>query len=283
MIIESFLQVKKYLPAITIKHDITSLDDMFNVVENELTENILSEELHNRLDEKREEDKSLFIQCERIISLTGFIRAIPDLDLVLTQSGFAVHNSEAMAPASTARVKALTNSLQERVDNAIDTLIRYLLSSEKYEDIWRVTPQFEKITSGLISTYSDFKEYAQYSPSVASQYPKSYSDFQKLYPNFNLALMGEISSYLSADYCSEIIEKIRDRENISTHEKYVINLIKYAICAMSMNDLPSGRVHVIKACSYMMKYPNTFQTFISSPEGQALDNTDNDRPIFSML
>lgn len=283
MIIESFLQVKKYLPAIAIKHDITSLDDMFNVVEYELKEDILSEGLYNRLLEKKEEDKSLFIQCERIISLTGFIRAIPDLDLVLTQSGFAVHNSDAMAPASSARVKALTNSLQERAENAVDTLIRYLLSSEKYEDIWRVTPQFEKITSGLICTYSEFKDYAQYSPSVADLYPKNYSDFQKLYPSFNLALMGEVSSYLSADYCGEIIEKTRDREPISTHEKHVINLIKYAICAISMNDIQSGRVHIIKARSYMMKYPDTFQTFISSPEGQTIDNSDNDRPIYSML
>jgi hypothetical protein len=283
MIIENFLQVKKYLPAIAIKNDITSIDDMFNIAEAELIEDIIGPELHEKIEQKNEEDKSLYTQCERIIAIHGFIKAIPDLDLVLTQSGFAVHNSEAMSPASATRVKALSNSLQERMDTAIDTLIRYLLASEKYEDIWRTTNQFDKITSGLISNYSEFKDYALYSPAVANLYPKNYSEFKKMYSSFNLALMGEISSYISADYCNEIIEKVRDKEYLNTHEKYVINLVKYAICAISLNDLTSGRNHIIKARAYMKKFPESFPTFTASPEGQAIDNTDNSGPIFSML
>lgn len=283
MIVKTFNQVKKYLPAITIKADITSIDDMFNIAESELVEEIISQELYALLLLTLEVDKNLLGQCERVIALAGFLKAIPDLDLVLTQSGFAVHSSEAMLPASTARVKALTIGLQDRLDSSIDTLIRFLLASEKYQDIWRATSQFEKITAGLITNYSEFKDFAQYSSSFAQAYPRSYSEFKRLYSSFNIALMGDIASYLSSDFCNEVVEKVRDKESLSTHEKYVVGLLKYAICAMSLGDLQMGRAHTIKARAYMLKFPAAFPTFFLSPESQTLDNSDNSGAIFGML
>ncbi len=283
MIIENFLEAKKYLPAITIKSDITAIDDMFNIAESELIEDIIGEELGDILSSNQEEDKPLLKLCQRVIAITGFLKAIPDLDLVLTQSGFAVHNSEAMLPASAARVSALTKSLQDRSDAATDALINYLISSEKYKDIWRNTIQFEKITSGLISSYSEFKRYAQYSPAVSAQYPKSYSEFKQMYTNLNLALMGEVSSYLSRDYCEELIEKVRDSEVLMLPEKHVLDSIRYAICAISMGDLVSGRSHIIKARAYMKNFPLVFPTFTNSPESQTIDYSDNSGSIYSML
>lgn len=283
MIIDNFIQAKKYLPAIVIKADISTLDDMFNQSEEELTDDILGEDLYQRLEQKAEGDSRLITMCERIISLNGFLRAMPDLDLVLTQSGFAVHNSEAMAPASSARVKALALALSERADMATDALIKKLITSQEYDDTWRGSEQFEKITAGFISSYTEFKEFAPYTPTVAGNYPKSYSEFKRLYPNLNVALHTEVASYLSEDFCSELIEKYRDREPFISHEKYIISLIKYALCSIVLGDLPMGRQHILKARAYLFKNPEHFPTFINSPEGQAIDNTTNDGPIFSML
>lgn len=284
MIVESFSQMKTYLPAIAIKADITALNDMKIVVEQELVDDILSEELYQILLQDKDDHKKLITHCERVISLQTFLRSIPDLDLVLTESGFAVHSSDAMLPASKERVRSLTLSIQERADNAIDTLISFLLSSEKYEDIWRSGTQFDKITAGIISTYKEFKEYAQYSPKVASVYPGSYSEFQRMYANFTMAIIGEIAPYLSADFCCEIIEKVRDKELLSLHEKYVLSLIKYAICAISMSDLTSGRTYIIKARSYMLKHPDDFPTFATSEEASMLDSNEEDESaIYSML
>lgn len=283
MIIENFLEAKQFLPAIAIKSDITSIDDMFSIAESELVEDIIGTELHTKLSSKDEDDKGLLKLCQRVVAINGFIKAVPDLDLVLTQSGFAVHNSEAMAPASSARVNAMLKSLQDRADIATDTLIKYLMASEKYEEIWRNTTQFENITSGLICNYSEFKEYAQYSPAVSAQYPKSYSEFKRMYTNLNLALLGDVSSYLSREYCEELIEKFRDSEIITLDEKYVLRLVRHAICAISMGDLVTGRNHIIRARAYMKKFPLSFPTFTASPESQTIDNSDNNGPIFSML
>lgn len=283
MIIENFLQAKHYLPAIAIKTDITSIDDMFCIAETELVDDILGTELHSLLNTKKADDSALYKQCQRIVAINGFLKAVPDLDLVLTQSGFAVHNSEAMAPASSARVNAMVRSLHERLDFATDNLIKYLLAAVKYEDIWRNSTQFDRITSGLISNYSEFKQFAQYSNSNASQYPKSYSEFKRMYTNLNLALMGEVSSYLSRDYCNELIEKYRDNEIFTLDEKYVLCLIRYAICAISMGDTSSGISHTIKARAYMKRHPDSFPTFINSSEAQTLFNSDNNGAIFSML
>jgi len=283
MIIENFLEAKQFLPAITIKSDITSIDDMLNTAESELVEDIIGENLEIKLSSKDEEDKGLLKMCQRIIAINGFLNAVPEMDLVLTQSGFAVHSTEGLAPASTARVNALIKSLITRSETATDQLIKYLMRSEKYKDLWRNTIQFEKISSGLISTYSEFKEYAQYSPTTADQYPKGYSEFKRMYTNLNLALMGEVSTYLSREYCEELIEKYRDSEIITLDEKHVLRLVRFAICAISMGDLISGRMHIIRAREYMKRFPISFPTFTASPESQTIDNSDNSGPIFSML
>lgn len=283
MIIKNFLQVKKYLPSITIKSDISSLDDMVSETEQELVNDILGEELHEKLVQNKEEDRALIIMCERIIALRGFEKAIPDLDLVLTQSGFAVHNSEAMSPASKERVKSLINSVQARADNAIDNLIKYLITSTKYDDIWRTTVQFERITAGFISSYSEFKEYAQYTHEKATLYPKNYSEFKRLYTSFNLAVIGEIASYISIDYCTNLLEKYRDREPLSLNEQYVLSLIRYAVCAFALEDMASGRKHVLKARAYMLKNPENFPVFTASAQALPLEETDNSGPIYSML
>lgn len=280
MIIDNFLQLKKYLPTIVIKGDVTAIDDYIIIAEEELTEDILSSDLYDIVIMKKDEDRKLIEKCERIVALSSFLMAIPDLDLVLTQSGFAVHNSESMSPASTARVKSLITSISERLDKARDSLIRFLLSSTLYADIWRVTVQFEKITSCIIPTYSEFKEYAPFS---TPKYPNNYSEFKRLIPSLEIALMGEVSSYISRDYSLELIEKIRDNEPSTPEESEVIKLVKYAICAISLDNNAMGRTHVLKARSFMLKRPSMFPTFINSPEGQTLDSTVDNSPIFSML
>lgn len=282
-IISSIQMAKKYLPAITIKTDISALDDIFSIAEEELASDILGNELYAKLLTGNEDDKVLLTQCERIVSLSGFLKAIPDLDLVLTQSGFAVHNSEAMAPASSSRVAALVANISERLDTAIDTLIRFLISSKKYEELWKSSSQFDVITSSLITNYTEFKEFAQYSPSNSNIYPSNYSSFKKLYSSLNLALTIEVASYLSRAYIEELIEKVRDNEVLNSDEKYALSLIKYAICSFVLDDSYQSRNLVIKARSYMIKHPTSFPTFIASPESQMLDAMPNDGAIFSML
>jgi len=151
MIIKDLKDAKKYLPSVVQKGDNIEMSDLFQLAEQQLVDDIIGEELYAELLKDKEDDKKLIVMCARIISVNGFLAAIPDIDLVLTQSGFAVINdNEGYAPASSARVKALTASLTDRSDNATDTLIRFLIASDRYEEIWRSSEQFTSITTHLI-------------------------------------------------------------------------------------------------------------------------------------
>lgn len=282
MLVESFAVMKKYLPAITLKGENIYFDDMLLIAQGELVESVLGHELFAKLEKKLEGDQNLLSMCQRIISLGAFIKAIPEMDLVLTESGFAVHNSEKMAPASKTRVEALIKSVKERLDNSIDSLITFLLSSTVYID-WRESEQFDNISSGFICTYSEFRKYAQSSPVYSERYPKSYQDFAKLYPNLSTALMVQIAPYLSREYCYELIEKFKDKEVFSMQEKQALNLIKYSLAAFVMGDGATGNNYLFNCLRYIRENISHFPTFATSAEAQALDISHSDTPIFSML
>lgn len=284
MIIKDLKAAKKYLPSVVQKGDNIDIADSFNLAEQQLVDDIIGEELYAELLKKNEVDAKLLVMCERIISINGFLAAIPEIDLVLTQSGFGVINeNDGYVPASSARVKAMIASQTDRSDSSTDTLIRFLIASEQYQDIWRSTEQFTSITSGLIPSYAEFKDYAPFSPLVSANYPKSYSEFKKLYSPMNIALLTEVASYLSRDYCVELVERYRDNEIITLHEKFVLTQIRHAICSLVLGDEQGGRNFIIKARSYMLKFPAAFPTFTDSPESKTVDIERSETGIFSTL
>jgi hypothetical protein len=282
MLVDSFPKMKKYLPAAVLKGDNLYFDDMLQLAEDNLVLTVIGEDLLSLLKEKNPANQGLLIMCERIISLDAFARSIPEMDLVLTESGFAVHNSEKMSPASKQRVSALAKSIAERLDSSIDSLIDFLLSSSTYAN-WRNTVQFDNISSGFICTFKEFKRYAQYSPAVGDRYPKTYADFSRLYPNFNRALLSYISPYLSADYCNELVEKYKYRDALSIQEKQVMNLIKFSLAAFVMGDGDTGNTYLFSCLKYMKGNIEQFPTFAASSESKSLDILHKDTPIFSML
>lgn len=283
MIIQNLLQAKKYLPAISIKDDVTTMDDNFLTAEQELSNDILGEELLILLEKKYDEDSKLLIMCERIISLSAFLSAIPELDLVLTQSGFAVHSSEKMSPASRQRVDALIQSVNSRLDKATDTLIDYLITTPMYDDIWRSTEQFDKITAGLISTYSEFKKYALYTPACALNYPKSYNEFKQHYAGMKISLDTSVASRISQAYTTELLDKYRDRVQLNSNDKKVLEYVRHAVASEVVGDHYTVFNMLNEAVSFMKKNPGQFLTFFSSEANADLTLTHEDTPIFSMF
>lgn len=282
MIVESMTTMKKYIPTLVIKGSTDAFADFRQTAQDNIEQSILGSALVTQISLKLDADSDLRRLVERVISLSGFLMGIPSSDLVLTESGFAVESSDKMTPASRLRVDALIKSLTDRLDEATDALISFLIKSTKYAD-WKGTTQFDDIASGLISTYREFKQYAQYSPSVADKYPKSYAEFSRLYPNLNSALMIDIAAYISADYCSELIEKYKDGDISSVEEKLVISYLKYAIAALVLDDRKVGMTFTLKAVAFMKSKPDSFPTFIASSEAASLDTVREDTPFFSMM
>lgn len=67
------------------------------------------------------------VMAERIVCLSGAVRTVPHLDLVLTPTGFGVVSNQNVAPASRERVSALVDQMKEDLSFSEDLLLLKLL------------------------------------------------------------------------------------------------------------------------------------------------------------
>lgn len=282
MIVNGYKEMKPFLPAVMMKGSPSIFDDALETAQDSLVTEILGVDLEARLEEQREEDAKLLKLCKRIISRQAFLSSIPELDLILTDSGFAVVSNEQMTMASKDRVQALTISLRQKLDEGKDALILYLLKTPEYES-WRGTEEFDRLSDGLIMTFGEFKDAAVLNNASAAAYPKSWSDFYDLNSALNVALMTDVASYISKDYASEILEKIRDKEIFLPSEKKALKLIKTAVCAYALADTKTGLDQTLAAVAVMKANIDDFPAYRDSEEAQVLGLKHSDTPIFSMV
>lgn len=282
MLVEGYFEMKPFLPAVEMKGNPLIFDDALDVAQDNLVNDILGVALESQLEARLESDVKLLKLCQRVISQQAFLKCIPELDLVLTDAGFAVVNNEKVTMASKERVNALSNSLQSKLDESKDALVSYLLKTEQYDD-WRGTEEFARLSDGLILTFREFKDAAVYNSRTASAYPRTWSAFLELNSALNVALMTDVASYISKDYAVEIIEKIRDKEIFLPVEKKVLKLVKIAVAAYALGDRQLGLDQVLAAVAVMKSNITDFPTFAVSEEAKAISLEHSDTPIFSMI
>lgn len=274
--------MKPFLPAVEMKGEPTIFNDALEVAQESLVTDIIGSDIESILEGRAADHSKLLRLCQRVISQQAFLRSIPDMDLVLTDAGFAVVNNEQMTMASRERVAALSANLQLKLDESKDKLVLYLLRTSAY-DSWRGTEEFARLSDGLILTYGEFKDVAVLNNITAQAYPKSWSEFLDLNSALNVALMTDAASYISKDYAEEIIEKVRDKEHFLPIEVKVIKLIKIAIAAFAMGDRALGLDQTLKAVAIMRANSDDFPAWSASDESKAVDISHSDTPIFSMF
>lgn len=281
--IVNFTEMKAFLPSIVMKGTPTVFNDAIDIAQSSLRDDILGSELMAAIDVSSTTQPELKKMCQRIVSLDAFIQSIHELDLVLTDAGFAVIQDQNMAVASKERVQNLKLSLQDKLDAARDRLITWLMATEQIDLDWRGTEQFSRLADGLFLTFADFKDRAVLNNVTATAYPKTWSDFLSLNGSLNVALMTDAASYISPAYASEILDKIKDNEPMLAIEKKVVVLIKIAIAALVLGDRETFVSQILKAVATMKANKDNFPTFIASKEANVPGITHTDTPIFSML
>lgn len=282
MIVNGYNEMKPFLPAVEMKGTPTIFNDALEVAQDALVSEIIGTDLETQIEGRQQADSKLLKLCQRVISQQAFLKSIPDLDLVLTDAGFAVVNNEQTTMASRERVQALSINLQAKLDESKDALILYLLRTSAYDE-WRGTEEFARLSDGLILTYGEFKDVGVLNNVTAQAYPKSWSEFLEMNSALNVALMTDVASYISKDYAHEIIEKIRDKETFLPVEKKVLKLVKIAICGYAMGDSKTGLDQTLAAVAIMKSNLSDFPTYRDSEEAQELHLEHKDTPIFSML
>lgn len=78
-------------------------------------------------------DTQLEYLCKKFACCNAFAKLIPQMDLILTPTGFGVVRTENLAPASPERVSNLLRAISNAVADALDGLLYYLVKNQPNE------------------------------------------------------------------------------------------------------------------------------------------------------
>lgn len=158
-------------------------------------------------------------------------RALPHLDLVLTDNGFAVVSNSNLAPASRDRVAALQERLREEKDDARDLLLFALCETEA----WRTSDECRRLRSTLL-----------WCPMLCRRYGVTTAEGRPIYLREFLALLpqveaahAKVTSIVSNEQMTWLLQN-QDEYN-RTDNTDVACIILREHCRRLMSALITGR------------------------------------------
>jgi hypothetical protein len=267
MILSNTTQAQQFLPSLNLTLANDRFNDFFRRAQTWLVSHIIGEELEEILemevalndDDQHEKLRTL---CQRVIAEKAFYVAIPEMDMQLTEAGFAVQNNENFTPASSQRVDRLVATLPERIANDVDALVRFLLknsvSSDTPYSYWRGSDQFKYLTAAFIPTLEGFNKQA-----LALQKVKTYDEFYAAIP-IMAKEMSKVADYFVSDKeVCRLRELYRDDDALQIHRQAIAELKTVAVAAYC-KDIRCARNAAVCARDIMMSAPDMFPFFKAS-------------------
>ena len=100
MILSKITQATQFLPSLNLTLENDRFEDFFRSAQEWLVSHIIGEGLEATLESEvgmtdTDSHEDLRRLCQRIIARKGLLAAIPEMDLQLTEAGFAVQQNEA--------------------------------------------------------------------------------------------------------------------------------------------------------------------------------------------
>ena len=197
------------------------------------------------------EDIALMRLCHRLICLEAYHRAIPHLDLVLTENGFGVVNNQNVAPASADRVKRLQQRVQDERDDAIDDLIDYLRGN----DDWASTVEALSLLGSLVWN-------AHRQLPLLGFMDGHRTKLTELRPKINGA-EEVIKQKISASLFHELCSAIRLREETELQNR-AISQARLFLGAYISGDHQLARLHMSKLVEFLEGHLDSFATYAAS-------------------
>lgn len=268
MILSNIKEASKYLPSLNLTLENVRLNDFFRRAQDWLTSHIIGTDIEELLEIDIEANapdphEDLRTLCQRVIAEMALTTAIPEMDLQLTEAGFAVQDNDAFSPASQARVDRLISKMPERIAADVDALVHFLLdnsntSESTYSD-WRGTDQFKYLTEAFIPLMEQYNKLA-----VAAFKVTSYEEFYAAIPVMAREMQKVADYYVSRREVCRLRELYREGETLQVHRMAIAELKSVAVAVYS-HDTKCARNHASCARDIMLDDPDNFPMFKASP------------------
>ncbi len=264
MILKTLSEFQTAVPTAAGTEDFSDFEPYIRSAELWIKRNVLGKTLYDAIIDSSsastEPDEDLIRLCQNVIGNHAYWDAIPFLDVVHTESGFAIISAQNKVPASKERVERLREQCLIRRDNEVEYLIAYLEENSQYHTAWKSSAAYSILSDCLISTAAELKQF--------SQWDGTRKDFMLLRPKMNQETMTKLEPVFSKDYIEELIEKQRSQE-LSGDDLKIMNLLKQVLgCLLSDNHHAAEKI-MEDALLYIDRYPESFGTYIDSLEYKA--------------
>jgi len=277
MILKTLEQFQKAIPTAEAIENFSDVEPYISSAEMWIKNQVLGPTLYNLIEAETFDDTDLLQLSMSVISNHAFYDAIPFLDLVLTNNGFAVISAQNKVPASKERVDRLREQCLVRRDSETELLIAFLEEHANYHDDWKGSPAYSVMTDCLIRTATELQQYGNWEGTRR--------DFLKLRPQLIHETMMRLEPFFSTVYINELIEKQRDGD-VTDGDLKVITLLKYALgCLVNGNTEAAAKI-AADALRYIDTHPTDFDTYFASSEylsRAVVYQNIADSPIFSSL
>jgi len=278
MILKNLEQFQKAIPTAVAIENFSDVEPYIRSAELWIKNQVLGKDLYDLVDGDTFADEDLLQFCRSVIGNHSFWDAIPFLDLVLTNNGFAVISAQNKVPASKERVDRLRENCLVRRDSEVELLIAFLEDHPDFHDKWKGSPAYSVMTDCLIRTATELQQYGNWEGTRR--------DFLKLRPKLIQETMTRLEPVFSKDYIDELIKKQRDGD-VTNGDLKIIVLLKYALGSLVNGNTEAAAKIAGDALRYIDKHPTDFATYAASGEYLARIAADyvntTDATIFSSL
>lgn len=189
-----------------------------------------------------------------LICLQTYRDQIPQLDLVLTPTGFGVVNNQNVAPASADRVKALLQRVSDATDDMHDHLLELLVGTAWAETSWAVV----NIPS-IMYTARIFRTY--------TEYPKAHRTQMQEHRTRITAAEEDIRMRISSEVFEDLLDKVR-RGSLVKEETLVVDYMLRFIGFCVMENRKAALSMRDKLENYVVSHKHVFKAYEGSQAEQ---------------
>lgn len=264
MILNNITQAQQFLPSLNLTLENNRFHDFFLRAQEWLVSHVIGTDIEDVLEMDMgvaQEDihAELRLKCQRVIAEKALLDAIPEMDMQLTEAGFAVQNNQDFSPASSQRVDRLLAKMPERIAQDIDAIVRFLMKTSTGNGAygyWRSSYQFNYLTACFMPLIEIYNRYVQ--PPILS-----YEQFYLAIPSLAKEMKVVADYYVSEEEITRLIELSRDGNLLEIH-RMAIGWLCHVAASAYVKDIKAARNYAMYARNVMLSDPDSFPEFKAS-------------------
>lgn len=201
------------------------------------------------------EPGELFLRARLAVACKAYLTAIPKLDVLETNNGFAVVSDQTLAPASRDRVKALTDSFSSSLKDALGLFYEYVEDSPEYRPVWLTAPGCTIMTDSYLPTLREFRKYGAWTG--------GYESFVNLQADVRAVILKFIEPKISRALSDKIVSEIQ-RDALSDANARIVGDLRYALAGYYRGDRALGYASLCRVREVLEESPDDYPEFRDS-------------------